>query len=176
MSISIVCPHCGVSQEFSDKAAGKILDCLDCEKRIIIPARKTKQPPESPESLEDIKKKAIHVWQKDLPAWAVVGGVIVLLVICSGITKDRPNGQPNRPSVGGQVDSNGPITVGVTRANFNRIVNGMTLREVEGVLGNGEEIDRRRNRDEMMCTWESGRTIILVFFTNGRVDGKEMRD
>ena len=64
--------------------------------------------------------------------------------------------------------------------NYNKISNGMTVEEVEQILGEGES-NASTNVDygeyggavsaEVM-TWQSGTKVITISFTNGRVETK----
>lgn len=61
----------------------------------------------------------------------------------------------------------------VSRRNYNKIQNGMTLREVQAILGPGKE--GARSGDIVIATWESGGfspVIISITFHGGTVESK----
>jgi hypothetical protein len=76
----------------------------------------------------------------------------------------------------------------VTRANYDKITNNMTLKDVEAVLGPGEKeqgdgsgvaaqfgVDVSpppASKAVEKYVWESGNKSITVYFTNGRVSNK----
>ena len=64
--------------------------------------------------------------------------------------------------------------------NYNKISNGMTVEEVEQILGEGES-NASSNFDlgeyggtisSEVMTWQSGTKVITITFTNGRVEFK----
>jgi hypothetical protein len=71
-------------------------------------------------------------------------------------------------------------TARITRKNFDRIQKGMTTEEVWEILAD-PAVPVSRNPIEVLFTdrrlppWESERIFILVTFTAGRVEKKEMR-
>lgn len=64
--------------------------------------------------------------------------------------------------------------------NYNRIYNGMSISEVESILGKGKsqasssfdlgEFGGKMTTEVM--TWQSGMKVISITFSNGKVEGK----
>jgi hypothetical protein len=66
---------------------------------------------------------------------------------------------------------------GVTRANYERVQEGMTLAEVEDILGKGKEMASSGNM--RMMTWQGGVVnfrAVSITFEDGRVTAKAILD
>lgn len=74
------------------------------------------------------------------------------------------------------------LTVGcgspVTKANYDRIENGMSLKRVEGILGKGTEQSRSGgdfggiSMSGKAMVWQEGNNVITVMFMNDKVMSK----
>jgi hypothetical protein len=77
-----------------------------------------------------------------------------------------------------------PENVNVTRANFDRVTIGMTEAEVEGILGNGQEITKEESGKysasfltflgeppvhNRILLWQRGMRNIVMYFQDGKV-------
>lgn len=70
----------------------------------------------------------------------------------------------------------------VNETNFRRIAEGMSLDEVEHLLGGKGQpteflmADRLRAREESLTSWVGHEAIIEVWFRNGKVESKTFRE
>lgn len=68
----------------------------------------------------------------------------------------------------------------INKDNYNKITNGMTISQVESILGKGESLassnvdlgDYGGNISSEVITWEDGTNIISITFSNGEVMSK----
>lgn len=71
-------------------------------------------------------------------------------------------------------------TSDINKTNYDKISNGMSVSQVENILGKGESqassnVDLGEfggNISNEIITWQSGSKIISITFTNGRVEAK----
>jgi hypothetical protein len=62
----------------------------------------------------------------------------------------------------------------ISKANYNKINNGMSKSAVESILGPGESnaASSYGGYSAEVITWQSGMNIISITFSNGKVSGK----
>lgn len=68
----------------------------------------------------------------------------------------------------------------INKDNYNKITNGMTISQVESILGKGESLassdvnlgDYGGKISSEVITWEDGTNIISITFSNGEVMSK----
>jgi hypothetical protein len=169
------CPWCNRAIEVAEHEYGAItLECAACWQRFV-PMRPPEPPrlvhgqpmafepppvqfPPPPDEPNWLKALRIGAW-----SWAAVVIVPVVLFVfcCLGMSCMGMLGSPGSK---------------VSRANYGRIQDGMTIAQVESILGPGRE--NIRGYGMYVATWESGSSsfgnylVISVSFQDGRVVGK----
>lgn len=111
------------------------------------------------------------------------GGVLLFVVprLGGGTSSDVEGTEPDTVSGGDKGGKGGTTNVGggrggITKASYDRIHNGMSLQEVEAILGPGEEQAAAGSglfgNTATVYKWQEGFHVISVSFLNGRVQSK----
>jgi hypothetical protein len=139
MPIVIACPSCSTRLEVADESAEKMVNCPKCTAAIPVPATGSEQLPATPAAASTAPAAAVAASAGDAAAAPKksnkklfialrIGAVLLLSCCCLG-------------TVGGIASyflfSNSSKSK-VTKANYDALHDGMTLADIEKILGSGQ--------------------------------------
>jgi predicted Zn finger-like uncharacterized protein len=188
MPFKVECPSCGATLQVPDHAAGRKVKCARCSTVLSI-AGGEEEVPTVPAAAEEVREPAPRRPRRprdgDAAATPRRGGNLGLIIglgaaflvvgacCCGGV------------GVGIYYHNKYENNARVTKANFDRITGGMTLVQIEGILGSGRPVSPGELRDLLdqsmmpafarssfesaaaqghVLLWKNGKTIVLIAF------------